>query len=519
MTTGSHDRASVWWRDRLILGAGAICLIWALLSLTWPMSGGTGLLEWTAAVVRGGGVPYRDVWETRGPVAWLPSLGLQSVAGPTHWGLRVLGLGALLVGIAAVRQIATRFEQPGRGRVAIAFLLVWHANLTFAATSLPETWVAALLVTACAAVLRATRASTLLAGLCLALAAGVRIEYGVLLLPLTLLTLVTTTPDPQSRGARVLALLAGAAIGSAAWVGALAALGALPAFAEVVRWQWEIGWRGGLGGDELSRTALVEAALLPWGGIMAPVALFGVIRSTRRYRSAIQAIGLMLLLAIAVVWVQPLSGMEAWLPALPLLAVLVDIGFAALRVEVAGGASADFRRFALTIMLGYAALSPVQFGYRWLSAQRSAERRQVFARREYGRFYGAQAGGVRALADSLFERDTATQRVVIWAQQPAPLLRHRTPVATRFVALQPLYEGAPDTWRARYRAQFLREQQRAPAAWFLIPAPALLAEDYPLERYGIDRFPELAAMLQSAYEPVAQTPDWIALRRRTEVRP
>src|SRR5262245_21558461 len=66
--------AGVRWMGRTVLWGLAALLVllplaWVPLSLQLPLGRDQGIFAWVAEVVLGGGLPYADAWEIKGPVA------------------------------------------------------------------------------------------------------------------------------------------------------------------------------------------------------------------------------------------------------------------------------------------------------------------------------------------------------------------------------------------------------------------------------------------------------------------
>jgi hypothetical protein len=496
-----------WWRDRLLLLAAVVFAGWSCLAVTWPLSGDAGVFAWMADALFRGGRPYVDTWDTKGVGAWLPSLIVEGIFGRTAWGIRLFDIAMVLSAVVAMRSVARRLGQPGAGRVGVALYLLWYSSLDFWQSAQPDGWVAAWLIIACALALRGTATSVIAAGALVGIATLVKPFYlGYAVVLLMIVAFARERTAAQRAGQSVLVLT-----GLATSVGALLLFtrwwGGLDGFLEVQRWNRDV--YSGLSDPWLTRIpAIFKGALvMPWG-IVGPVALFGAIRPTRAHRRTIAALSVGFLGAVAGVMLQGKGWMYHWLPMLPFLALLADIGFAALRTETAGEIAGRFRWLALVLALAVAGITPVQQLYRWARSRVSAETIAAYERREF-RYYGRHPGSVYTIVDSLARVQPDTARILVWAMHSAPAYLAGLPSVTPYAVIRPLYDGPGSAFRAKYRSAFEQALRRDPPRWWVVPSPALIASEEELQLHDLARYPEAAAILRAAYTAKDQGRDWI----------
>ena len=503
-----------WWQDRLLIGVAVVFGGWSLLSLTWPLSGDAGVFAWMADTAYRGGVPYVDAWDTKGPAAWLPSLLVEAVFGRTAWAIRTFDISMVIAALVAMRSIARRIGQPGSGRVAITLYALWYSSLDFWQSAQPDGWVASWLIIACATAITGGPIGALIAGLLVGLCTLVKpfyLGYAVVM------WIIVWSMRRQSVRTRVwhsalVAVGIGAAIG--AQLVFLDSRDALQGFFEVQRWNRDV--YAGLGDPWMTRVPAIFKGMLlmPWG-IVAPVALFGSIRPTRAHRMTIAALGVGFLGAVAGVMLQGKGWQYHWLPMLPFLALLADVGFAALRVETAGEIAGRFRWLALLLALTIGGITPLQQFYRWARSRVSAETIATYEQREF-RYYGRQPGSVYAIVDSLralTPADRESPDVLVWAMHPAPQYLAGMKIPTRFAVIRPLFDGPGSTFRAQYRAQFETTLRTSPPRWWLQPTPALLAREEELRSHDVESYQAAAAVLDEQYRIASQTPEWLVYER------
>jgi 4-amino-4-deoxy-L-arabinose transferase-like glycosyltransferase len=488
-----------------------------MLALTWPLSGDAGVFAWMADTVYRGGAPYIDAWDTKGPSAWLPALLVQSVFGRVAWAIRLFDIAMVIAALAAIRSIARRLGQPGSGRIAMALYALWYASLDYWSSAQPDGFVATWLAVACACAITGGPVGAVLAGVLVGVATLVKpfyLGYAVVM------WIIVASMREQSRARRAWhALLV--ALGIAGAVGLLLLFlkqrNGLDGFLEVQRWNRDV--YAGLGDPWLTRVpAMFKGMLLmPWG-IVGPIALFGAIRPTRAHRRTIAALAVGFLGAVAGVMLQGKGWQYHWLPMLPFLALLADIGFAALRVETAGEIAGRFRWLALLLALAVAGITPLQQFWRWSRSRVSGETIAAYEQREF-RYYGRQPGSVYAIVDSLTRGMETPPELLVWGMQMGPQFLRGMHIPTRFAVIRPLYDGPGSAFRQQYRAAFEHELDTSPPRWWLQPTPALMAREEELRGHDIELYPEASLVLHSKYRLVGQTAEWMIYERFAEVSP
>jgi hypothetical protein len=514
IVTPPPTTALPWWQDRLLIGVAVVFGGWSLLALTWPLSGDAGVFAWMADTVYRGGTPYIDAWDTKGPAAWLPSLLVQAVFGRHAWAIRLFDIAMVIATLFALRAIARRIGQPGAGRVAIALYALWYASLDFWHSAQPDGWVAAWLIIGCAAAVSGSAVGALVAGLLVGVSTLVKPFYLGYVVVMWVIVVTMRGATSAQRIANAVLVALGVAGGIGGLLLFLHLRGGLEGFLEVQRWNRDV--YAGLGDPWLTRVPAIFKGMLlmPWG-IVGPIALFGAIRPTRAHRRTIAALAIGFLGAVAGVMLQGKGWMYHWLPMLPFLALLADIGFAALREETAGEIAGRFRWLALLLAISVAGITPVQQFYRWARSRVSAETLAEYERREF-RYYGRQPGSVYRIVDSLralTPPDRESPPLLVWAMHPAPQFVAGMRIPTRFAVIRPLYDGAGSDFRARYRAEFEAELRTMPPRWWLQPTPELMAGEPELRDHDIELYPDAAAMLQEQYRIANQTPEWLIYER------
>src|SRR6266446_4391843 len=98
---------------RLVGWLGAACLIglllaWIPASLAMPLGRDQGIFAWVGTVILGGGLPYADAWEHKGPGAHLLYALALALFGHHEWAIRLFDAMVLAAGAAAYISLGRR---------------------------------------------------------------------------------------------------------------------------------------------------------------------------------------------------------------------------------------------------------------------------------------------------------------------------------------------------------------------------------------------------------------------------
>jgi 4-amino-4-deoxy-L-arabinose transferase-like glycosyltransferase len=138
-------------KNILWLALVAFILTWAISSLWWPFGHDQGIFAWVGEVILNGGTPYRDAWEVKGPLGHYVYALAQLLFGRTMWGIRLLDLCFLALGLTALWWVTARLYNDTAARLAVALFTLWYASGGYWMTAQPDGWAAMLLavVVAC----------------------------------------------------------------------------------------------------------------------------------------------------------------------------------------------------------------------------------------------------------------------------------------------------------------------------------------------------------------------------------
>ncbi len=167
--------------------------LWGAMTLGWPHGLDQGLYSWVGSVILDGGVPYKDAWEIKGPMTYLPNALAQALLGHNEWGIRLLDLMLLCASMAVAYRLVTRLSNRFGG--ACAAIIFWglYGGTGHWHTAQPDGWFAMLLVMVVAVAARQDFAQSLrwpcLAGLLVGVSALLKPPYAVFLAPVLVLVL------------------------------------------------------------------------------------------------------------------------------------------------------------------------------------------------------------------------------------------------------------------------------------------------------------------------------------------
>ncbi len=507
---------------------GAVLLAWVPVALSWPASGDGQVFLWLADLVaHDRGVPYRDAFETKGPMSWLPLVPVVWAAGQAHaWTIRVVDIAFGLAGTWACGRLGARWHSRTASGLAALLHAAWWATPDFWNSAQPDAWAGAWIACAIALVVppaapeRATapgapsvprRAGTLAvatAGMLVGAAAMIKPFYVAFLAVPALLLL----GDPR-RVRQLALLLGGGGFGVVLPMLLLARLGALDAWLACLGWTATV--YAGKGGSIVTRIpALLLGVLQPPWGAASTVAAGAVAASWSAGRRLVTLAAVTWLGGVlATVFVQGRFWPYHWAPLIAPLAVWGGIGVAMLLAEHdATGLRVVGRGIGVVLAIA-AIVGPLQHAYRWATGRSSMAARATWEAREF-RSYGRQSGAVLAITDSLLRKARADDRVLAWGFYPGigPLLGHRA--ASRLAIIVPLFEGAGTRARDSLRTAFVREMTATPPRWWLLATPAMRDRAQEQAAWRIDSIPGLRALLDTRYRVVTRTAEWTVHERQ-----
>jgi len=136
------------WRSLGLVCAAGLTAVWCIASLWFPFGWDQGMFATVGDAIERGGLPYRDAWDIKGPLAYYGFALAQFLFGRHMWSIRILDLGLLFVGMAALAAMVARLTLPRRGYWVASVFALWIGSLTWFHTVQPDTWAAILIILA-----------------------------------------------------------------------------------------------------------------------------------------------------------------------------------------------------------------------------------------------------------------------------------------------------------------------------------------------------------------------------------
>jgi hypothetical protein len=496
----------------------------AAASLTWPFAWDPGIFSWVADTIRHGGLPYRDAWDAKGPLAYYLYAWLQR-SGPAIVPVRIFDLLIVIAGALAVASIVRRFSGDGRAASWTALLLILAFYSTdFWNTAQPDTWVTAL--SAIAVALLVPQPTTFrigLASLLLGIAVLQKPTFAIWL-PLPLLALHVFAGTAARRAGVALmsvVLMLAPALLVGAW---FQSKGAWPALLDGYLWL----------NLELSRTAVggvpravawlltrVPPIVLP----ALPGAILGAAWLWRRERVS----ALVLLYWVASSWllvaVQRRYFGYHWHPVFFSTAVIAGIGYAAALKwpdrEVASPASRILARAAVFVMLVMLVM-PLQVRVRDAISHLANHTDAMSYLAQLPRHESDIVASDLALASWLGQHSTPADKVVVWDSPLANALSGRKPptrIGFFFPLVSPVITGSalePGPLQQRMRAEYLGGLDDPATRYVAVTADALAGRE-PQPRKSIPMlFPEFGERLTRSWTVVDSAAGYLVFARQAQ---
>jgi hypothetical protein len=488
-------------------------------SLWLPFGWDHGVFGLVSDVIRRGGVPYRDVWEIKGPLALYLYAAGQGIGHPQMWGIRLLDLLFLASGAYAGFRLVSGLAGTVPAAFGVATSLLGFAGFGHWYTAQPDGWAAQLLVVLAWLLVAPARSARRVA------AAGAVLGLLCLLKPTYLLFSLLFVPllvRPE-QGARRLdtAKAVAAALAFALPVtlmlGYLGVHGALGALID----QHLTFNRERIASDpnlqmSVPRIVLLATAVVtgsPELAAAAPLAFLGAAVAWRRDGLVGKVLLLWLVLALATVALQRkfLLHNYSWHPAYPPLLLGAALGLGWLWQEARTRPELKYLALSSAFLVAYhvakAPASQTATWLRWgLSKQKLATYHASFevrlpwlSNRTPMEAFGFSVSRDVRFADYVRNQTPAGSTVFVWSDPLVNYLSDR-PSPTPITAPEAFTIWGSEKRRAGYRREFAAAIRSKRAALIGVPGFALEPTGDP--EFNLNTgFPELTQALEQAYEP------------------
>jgi hypothetical protein len=467
--------------------AWSIAALWAVMSLTYPFGWDQGIFAWAGGIIVQGGMPYKDAWDLKGPLAYYLYALAEWLFGVHLWSIRLVDAALLGAAALALARAASALTDAVTGRWAALVYVLWYASHSYWHTAQPDGWTGMLLVIALGPLLRSDRAGPVVLA-----AAGVTVGaitlfkpiYAVFLaLPFLHVALAPSagrvTGSSVVLGAWLLPIVI-----AASWFSFRGALDDLIAVhvrdaATYAGLSPESRFRGVLDYFLSSRVMAVALPVVAYGG-------FVLWRSARQ--AAAVVLGVWIAIGVGGVLLQNRFFAYHWLPMLPAATLLGAVGLrdAAIRARplayVLGGA---------ILLHCLAPILPEQV--RFLSWTLGRIDREA-----YYRAYGEAADDMRTVW--WLREEARPGSVYVFGWNTGVVWLSGRPTISRFGFSMPLLVPEGDG-RARYRDELLRALRTMPPQYII---DGVQSERILGRVLTVADFPAFADLLDSTYRPIAR---------------
>jgi len=502
--TSRPSTLRIWTGERLIVAVlWALAVLWMLASLTFPFGYDHGVFAAIGHLILRGELPYRDVWEVKGPFALYLYALAEWLFGHHEWAPRLLDL----IFLAPTAWLVARLAGTTTPRVSLwaaAAYVLFYGSVNYWNTAQPDGWTAALMIAAIAGVVTPGEnhrwwlrylAAGIAVGLCLLLKPFYIAYCGIFWLQL----LVRRGRHSRAAWRDAALVPVGVLVAVVPVLGWFAAHGALESFLSVhlgytakaypALAQLAVGERA----DGLLRY-LLRSDVIPF---TIPPATLGAIALWRARRDLCAALLAWLALGVGFVVLQNEFFPYQWLPIFPAIGVLTIVGIGtalgAGETSVVGGA-----RPARVLGIAMAALLTMQISSqplhavaKWVPFAIGHETRiQYFSGFENVDYVSGDDNGA---AERIASTTGPNDRVAVWGWNAAINYLSDRPPASRFLFSFPLINGSGTAIRESYRQEYVRELAQHPPAYFVNGS----------YKWGMDStmvdFPALCQFLGSRY--------------------
>jgi len=522
------------WSDRaalaLVTFLALLAAFWCLSSLWLPFGWDHGVFGAVSDVIRRGGLPYRDVWEIKGPLALYVYALAQGVGHPQMWGVRCVDLVFLVAGARAGFQLVKPLAGIPAAVFGVTTTVLGFAGFGNWYTAQPDGWAAELLIVLVALLVspeprRVWLAGALLGALCLL--KPTYVVFGALCLPPLL--------DASDSNRRLLRFdVWGPAIACtiapiAAMLAYLAAHGALGAFVDQhLRFNQER-----IASDpslqmSLPRIALLATAVVtntPELALALPFASLGIALTWHRRRTGL-LLALWLVCALFTIAVQRkfLAHNYSWHPVYPPILLGAAIGLGCIWTEASSRpafkALALCYAFVVSYHLVKGPAAQTAAWARWLPSKRTLEDyRATFegplpwlSNRTPSEAFGFSVNRDVRFAEFVRRETPQGSPVYVWCDPLVNYLADR-PSPSPITAPEAFTLWGSEPRRARYRREFAGAIRAQRAELVAVPTFALEQDGDP--EFNLHTgFPELARALDEAYVRTGTVENLVLFRPR-----
>ena len=479
-----------------LTAALVLSVAYALASLWLPFGWDHGMMAVTGETLAEGGVPYRDSWDVKGPLAFLPIAVAYFISGNTMWGIRFVELLILVPALIVLYRTVSEHTTCWIGAATRVALYLWVASAGWFFTGQSDVWAMALAtVAACrlmpaAPARAANRWQFLFVGFLIGCCGAIKPVFLALgLVPLAYLTFLDAAL--KQRLQLFAWLIAGIAVPHALVLAFFLLRGGLSDLIEV-QLTFNLGSYQRVGGQSVRdlmltfKDYLSDSPLL----VLLPIAFAGL-HARRADRITIAPLVAWLLAAGLALFVQRKLYTHHWFALFPPVLILTAFGVHALAQEPWGGKLGKVVAGTTACVFAFLVISePAREVVRWarhITGTLPAEYYSLYDFHTYN-----VADGIRA-AEYIRTNSAPDDGVFVWGNHAMVRFLADRPNPTRFEYDLPL--TTPGALYNVYRAEMIDGLTAEPPAFIVVGSTW---HGGPKEEY-IAAFPEFKALLKNTY--------------------
>lgn len=487
--------------------AWSLIALWALSSLWYPFGWDQGIIAWVGATILDGGMPYRDAFDLKGPLAYYVFALAQAVFGHNLWGIRVLDLVGLAASGGLLFAVVRPWTDGATARWAAALWVVWFAGLTFWHTAQPDGFAAMFLALGLLPLAAADRPSagrSALAGAMIGSAVAIKPHYAALLVVPAVHAWLASGRHARRAVGMTFVAAAAALVVPALMVAWFAYRDALDSLIEVhVRYNaaaYSSGATLALGSRLRGLVEYVRAGEL--FVVLLPAAVYGALRLRRDRPVAAWTLVSWAAVALAGVVLQNKFFDYQWIPMFPPVSILAVLG---LRAGILGTATGPSRPPVVAgreerVLLGHvlagvifvhAAVHPAFEVVNWASHVAGARDRV-----SYYDTFGVPGDDLR-MVEHIRATSRPGDRLVVLGWNLEVLYMTGLPTVSRLAFSLPVWMGEGTELQAAYRAELMNDLHAAAPELVVVAEQAEPLIGRPV---SLDDFEEFRKFLGDRYE-------------------
>ena len=484
------------------IGLG-LALFAAMGSLLWPLADDQEIFVWDGEVISGGGVPYRDVWDTKGPLVFYAFASATWLFGDNEMAIRVLDLAAMFGCCWLLRKFVLRVNGNDAfgATLAVTFYALAYYGWWISTPAQPDGWAAALILVA--VMLLTERTQSVFRAMT---AAGAAIAIATLLKPLYLIFMALPLLLPPSNSVPLRLIfprLACVAVFCAIVLVSMLALsmaGGLADYMDILRFLFSTHVPRAHKQNALELTCLQLWSLrlfIPL--LLAPIGLWAMREINTSHEVSLMVAWL--LLSLSSIIVQGWNFDYHWLPVSLALAPILGCFFSWLKSKSETPQNLSVKTGVL-ILVWLAVIAPLftealLHSYMWpgyLLGKRTREQfmRQLTAPWNYW--------DLERVSEYVEQRSEPGDFILVWGWDPLINIRAARRPPTRFAFSYPVVAQSP--LQSKYRRIFLCDLLLHPPKYIVVDARGQWAM---LDHSGTEymrEFPRFQRFVYDRYEMV-----------------